>query len=170
MNKQVKRVAKFDYEMMVQNALRRVVQESLLLVQKDGLPGTHHFYITFETNRKDVRIPDFLREKHPEEVTIVLQHQFWDLNVTDVGFSVSLSFNDRHEEVYVPYAAIISFLDPAVKFGLQFVPEEDPAQRTNGKGTSKKSSAGDDETVEAPAAPITDGSNVITLDRFRRKD
>lgn len=163
-------MAKFDYEMMVQSALRRVVQDALTQVEKGGLPGTHHFYITFETNRQDVTIPDFLREKHPEEVTIVLQHQFWDLKVTDVGFSVNLSFNDRHEEIYVPYIAIISFLDPAVKFGLQFIPDPDPAAKKTKAAKGAKAVDVDEEDTTPAHEPILDGSNVITLDRFRRKD
>ena len=87
-------LAKFDYEMMVQNALRSVVRDALNHVEKHGLPGSHHFYITFETNRSDVKIPDFLKQKHPDEVTIVLQHQFWDLKVEEKGFGVSSALWD----------------------------------------------------------------------------
>jgi hypothetical protein len=157
-------LARFDYEVMVQNALRSVVKEALTCVSKTGLPGSHHFYITFETNRTDVKIPEFLRQKHPEEITIVLQHQFWDLKCDDTGFSVSLSFNDIQESIYVPYAAIISFLDPSVKFGLQFVPDEpsSEAMRTDApiRDPIKRS-------VDPADLPKAD--NVVTLDSFRKK-
>lgn len=152
----------FDYEAIVQKALRGAVKEALTEVQTNGFSGAHHFYITFQTNRADVTMPDFLREKHPEEITIVLQHQFWDLKVTDTGFSVSLSFNDNHEILDVPYTAIISFLDPSVKFGLQFVPDEVPT-------LADVKPSGEKKTInEAPSA-TTGGDNVVTLDAFRKK-
>lgn len=160
-------LAKFDYELMVQNALRSVVRDALNHVEKNGLPGSHHFYITFETNRPDVKIPEFLRQKHPEEVTIVLQHQFWDLKIDDKGFGVSLSFNDVHEAIYVPYAAIISFLDPSVKFGLQFIPDEPPSDGAR-SGPHVR-----DATTKTPVDTSTSTSsktdNVVTLDNFRKK-
>lgn len=131
----------FDYELMVQNALRSVVKNALKYVEKHGLPGDHHFYITFESNRNDVKIPKFLRQKYPLEVTIVLQYQFWDLIVDDEGFSVSLAFDDVREVLYIPYNAIISFLDPSVEFGLEFIPN-----RSN------------------------NFNNVVSIDSFRRKD
>lgn len=160
----VRYLARFDYEVMVQEALRKVVQEALTQVEKNGLPGSHHFYITFQTDRPDVTLPNFLREKHPEEITIVLQHQFWDLNVTNNGFSVSLSFNDVHEKIAVPYTAIISFLDPSVKFGLQFIPD-DPEEVTpfaeNAQSTPTKSKG---KVKQQPKE-----NNVVALDQFRKK-
>jgi hypothetical protein len=160
----VSHLAKFDYEMMVQNALRSVVRDALNHVEKHGLPGSHHFYITFETNRSDVKIPDFLKQKHPDEVTIVLQHQFWDLKVEEKGFGVSLSFNDVHEAIYVPYAAIISFLDPSVKFGLQFIPDEPPSDGTRSSSHSRESNHKKADPSDPPKA-----DNVVTLDNFRKK-
>jgi uncharacterized protein len=165
MNTKVGYLAKFDYEVMVQNALRSVVREALRHVEKSGLPGNHHFYITFETNRPDVKIPDFLRQKHPEEVTIVLQHQFWDLKIDDKGFGVNLSFNDAQEAIYVPYTAIISFLDPSVKFGLQFVPDK---FLSTGPGSSPQSpDLNTKKNGDTPTPSKTD--NVVTLDNFRKK-
>ncbi|MBL0942533.1 MAG: hypothetical protein IBJ00_07425, partial [Alphaproteobacteria bacterium] len=93
-----------NYDQLIQEALRGVVRKSLEAVVKKGLPGTHHFYISFRTDRKDVKMPEHLREKHPNEVTIVLQHQFWDLEVDAKGFGVSLSFNGAQERLYVPYS------------------------------------------------------------------
>lgn len=153
----------FDYEAIVQKALRGAVQESLTEVQKNGFTGSHHFYITFQTNRADVEMPDFLRDKHPEEITIVLQHQFWDLKVTESGFAVNLSFNDKHETLVVPYTAIISFLDPSVKFGLQFVPDEVPLLSGNAEESS------DIKTINEVPSATTGGDNVITMDTFRKK-
>lgn len=156
-------MSNFDYEAIVQKALRGAVKESLEKVRDDGFSGSHHFYITFETNRKDVDMPDFLREKHPEEITIVLQHQFWDLVITDTDFSVNLSFNDKQETIKVPYGAIISFLDPSVKFGLQFVPDPAPELMSN------DSSHPTEKTVNAPVSAEVKGDNVITMDQFRKK-
>ncbi len=152
----------FDYEAIVQKALRGAVKESLEEVRDNGFAGAHHFYITFQTNRADVEMPDFLREKHPEEITIVLQHQFWDLKVTDKGFSVNLSFNDKHETLVVPYTAIVSFLDPSVKFGLQFVPDE--VEALSGSVTVPG-----DKTENTVPSATTGGDNVVTMDTFRKK-
>lgn len=161
----------FDYETIVQRALRGAVKESLEMVRDHGFSGSHHFYITFQTNRNDVTIPDFLREKHPEEITIVLQHQFWDLIVTDTEFSVSLSFNDKHECLRVPYGAIVSFLDPSVKFGLQFVPDEAPALNADVTPLKTKEGAGTGNATPSDTTPSTDKpvDNVVTMDQFRKK-
>ena len=116
----------FDYDQMVQEAMRGVVRSALERASKEGLSGSHHFYVTFQTNRPDVVLPKNLLDKHPEEITIVLQHQFWDLKVEQQKFEVKLSFNDNLETIIVPFGAIISFLDPSVKFGLQFIPNDPP--------------------------------------------
>jgi hypothetical protein len=133
-----------DYETMIQTALRGVVRNSLSIVQKNGLPSNHHFYITFITNHPKVKMPEYLFEEYPEEITIVLQHEFWDLEVSSSGFSVTLCFNDKNENLYVPYDAVISFVDPSVKFGLQFVPiiedetlENDANEKKEGKEEQK---------------------------------
>jgi hypothetical protein len=148
----------FDYDEMVQKALKTVVKETLKFSAENGLPGGHHFYITFQTNRPDVKLPQYLIDKHPEEITIVLQHQFWNLAVDEDGFEVSLSFNDVHERIRVAFDALISFLDPYVKFGLQFTPVPPTVIPTKAKGTKKK---GEPHSEKA--------SNVITLDSFRKK-
>ena len=145
---------------MVQKALKSVVKEALQFAAQHGLPGGHHFYITFQTNRPDIKLPKYLLDKHPEEITIVLQHQFWDLHIDEEGFDVSLSFNDVHEKLRVSYSALISFLDPHVKFGLQFNPDPVvvPAiTKTKANGRKK---------AEAVSEPV---SNVVTLDLFRKK-
>ncbi|MFN7709722.1 MAG: SspB family protein [Holosporales bacterium] len=156
----------FDYDQMVQSALRRVVCQTLQMTAKNGLPGSHHFYLTFETNRPDVKIPDFLRERHPQEVTIVLQHQFWDLDADEEGFRVTLSFNDSLERIAVPYAALISFLDPSVKFGLQFIPTPPQEGERKMRKTTTVKVKHEDRGPKASAEP---SSNVVTLDAFRKK-
>lgn len=138
-----------DYDDLIQNALRDVVRRALRQARDHGLPGEHHFYITFQTNRADVQIPEHLRRDHPEEITVVVQHQFWDLEVGETEFSVTLSFNGKRERLVVPYAALVSFMDPFVKFGLQFSPTP-VASPTPHEGAPKK-------------------DNVLTLDAFRNK-
>lgn len=158
-------VKEFNYDTMVHKAFRIVVRDALKYAEQHGLPGSHHFYITFETNRPDVKIPDFLKEKHPDEITIVLQHQFWDLLVLDEFFEVSLSFNDSQERIHVPFIALKNFLDPSVKFGLELSPE---SPRTGLKKSTTKEEAL--ETKKASKAK-KEGSTakVVTLDTFRKK-
>ena len=108
------------YNALVENGLRSVVREALRRVAAEGWPGTHHAYITFKTTAPGVEVPDFLHTRYPDELTIVLQHQFWDLEVDDDSFSVTLSFNKVGQRIVVPFAALTSYADPSVKFGLQF--------------------------------------------------
>lgn len=108
------------YDVLVQQALRGVVRRVLTDSAKDGLPGTHHFYISFDTNAPGVKLSPRLHSMYPEEMTIVLQHQFWDLAVHETGFEVSLSFDKIAERLSVPFDAVTGFFDPSVKFGLKF--------------------------------------------------
>ena len=105
-----------------ENALRTVVREALRKVAKSGLPGEHHFYITCRTNDPGVQLPKYLREQYPDEITLVLQHQFWDLTVEDERFGVNLSFGGKSERIVVPFQAVTGFADPSLDFGLQFKP------------------------------------------------
>lgn len=148
---------KLDYDGLVQQSLRDVVRKALLQVSQHGLFDEHHFYITFRTDRPDVQIPQSLRNDHPEEVTIVLQHQFWDLEIQQDYFAVTLSFHGMHERLKVPFAALLSFMDPSVKFGLQFIPEEKPAP------------SGDDPSPDFTPHDPNGPSNVVALDIFRNK-
>src|SRR5689334_15542809 len=120
------------YDKMVEQALRGVVREALTRAAKNGLPGSHHFYVTFRTGHPGVSIPDYLVAKYPEEMTIVLEHQFWDLEVDGDLLRVTLSFQNRPERLVVPFGAITAFADPSVKFGLQF-------QETEGTAEAKES-------------------------------
>jgi hypothetical protein len=115
------------YDLMVQEALKGVVRKILGEAGRDGLPGDHHFYVTFRTTAAGVRLSQRLREKHPEEMTVVLQHQFWDLNVSDHAFEVGLSFSGVPERLLVPFDSITTFFDPSVQFGLKFELQDAPA-------------------------------------------
>jgi hypothetical protein len=108
------------YDLLAQEALRGVVRRVLIDAAKKGLPGEHHFFITFDTRAPGVRMSDRLRAQHPEEITIVLQHQFWDLTIAEHAFEVGLSFNGVPERLLVPFDAVKSFVDPSVEFGLRF--------------------------------------------------
>ena len=108
------------YDLLVQDALRGVVRNVLAEAARNGLQGDHHFFITFKTNTPGLRLSNRMRERYPDEMTVILQHQFWDLAVTDHGFEVGLSFNNNPERLLVPFAAITSFVDPSVQFGLKF--------------------------------------------------
>ena len=108
------------YDLLVQEALRGVVRNVLGEAARNGLQGDHHFFITFKTNAPGLRLSNRMRERYPDEMTIILQHQFWDLAVTDHAFEVGLSFNKAPERLLIPYEAITSFVDPSVQFGLKF--------------------------------------------------
>jgi uncharacterized protein len=116
------------YDLLAQEALRGVVQRVLADIAKNGFPGEHHLYITFDTHAAGVRISPRLRELYPEDMTIVLQHQFWDLIVSEEGFEVGLSFKGVPERLCVPFLAIKGFFDPSVQFGLKFEPVTEPAE------------------------------------------
>src|SRR5205085_12413988 len=111
---------RFHYDALVDDALRSVVRRVLTQVADKGLPGSHHFYISFRSTDPGVRLPDYLRAKYPEEMTIVLQHQYWDLIIGPDYFEVTVSFNKQQERIKVPFAALSAFVDPSVRFGLQF--------------------------------------------------
>lgn len=148
------------YDRLVETALRSVVRDALKAAVPDAMPGDHHFYLTFRTRAPGVSIPDFLLEQYPEEMTIVLQHQFWNLSVDEERFAVTLSFNNRPADLSIPFAALTAFIDPSVKFGLQFNPEDGAAsggdvQAANSGGASSGAVPMVAETGEGkPPAPI----------------
>ena len=163
----------FRYERMVEEALRGVVREALSLVAKDGLPGEHHFYITFRTDHPDVEVPDHLRKRYPGEMTIVLEHQFWDLKTSDKGFEVTLSFSNVPSHLAVPFEAVIAFADPSVRFGLQFeAPEGLPDLPPNdeaGGDEAEDVEASSDEDSASDGDKAEDNTKIVTLDSFRKK-
>lgn len=156
------------YDEIVQEALRAVVGRVLGQVESSGgfLPGNHHFYITFKTGAPGVAIPPRLKERFPDEMTIVLQNKFWDLKVTPEGFSVGLSFNQIPSTLVVPFSAITAFVDPAVDFGLQFqIAGESEDEPPTGAGNDSPSANSDGDDGDGP----DDGSNVVTVDFGRKK-
>jgi len=158
------------YDQMVENALRGVVRAALIHASEKGLPGDHHFYITFRTDAPDVDIPDSLRETYPTEMTIVLQHQFWDLSVEDDHFNVTLSFSNVPSRLTVPYESVIAFADPSVRFGLQFDLEEGAEDVLEAADNNGEEPGGDNDAEAGDSPPQEIGSaKVITLDTFRKK-
>lgn len=154
------------YDVLAQEALRGLVRKVLTEVAQTGLPGDHHFFITFSTEYPDVRVSPRLKAQYPAEMTVVLQHQFWDLTVSDSVFEVGLSFNGVPEKLHVPFRAVTSFIDPHASFALKFdagaeaVPEEvEEPKRIASAATTE------------PAGPAADAAApVVSLDAFRKKN
>jgi hypothetical protein len=186
------------YDLLTQQALRGVVRNVLTDTAKKGLTGDHHFYISFNTQADGVRLSQRILAQYPEEMTIILQHQFWDLSVTDDSFEVGLSFGGVPEKLTVPFESINGFFDPSVQFGLQFEPvgegqdnivpaeakpdtKKRPEMRQDTKQDTKQEprkqpARGSVPTVAAPANPEppeptkpASGAEVVRLDRFRKK-
>lgn len=180
------------YEKMVESALRGVVRQALAEVADRGLPGGHHFYVTFRTDFPGVSIPEYLRGQYPDTMTIVLQHQFWGLDVQPDKFSITLSFRKVHERLTVPFDALTAFADPSVNFALQFdvmtrseqpqgrvqaLPSATrgmPAVQAGGASSAPQSAEGTSDSDAASLgkpsdAAETDGEKVVVLDAFRKK-
>ena len=147
------------YDLLAQEALRGVVRNVLNDAAKNGLPGEHHFFVTFDTGAEGVVVSTRMRAQYPTEMTVVLQHQFWDLEITEEHFSVTLSFQKQPERLVVPFAAIRSFADPSVNFALEFAaPEVKPA------------ASGAPVLVEPPPKPAKKSTaDVVALDSFRKR-
>jgi hypothetical protein len=190
-------VDQIRYDLLTQQALRGVVRSVLSDAAKKGLPGDHHFFISFDTNADGVRMPDRLRAQFPEEMTIILQHQFWHLTVNERGFEVDLTFGGIMERLAIPYEAINGFFDPSVQFGLQFEEvTEGQVQQTPANAQDKAQDKSPDRAKDQPARkrrppalvetepvapmiaavpdpepdkPTRGGGEVVRLDRFRKK-
>ncbi len=164
------------YDLLAQDALRGLVRKVLTDASKSGLPGEHHFSISFRTDAEGVKLSPRLREQFPEEMTVILQYQFWDLKVTDQGFEVGLSFGGVPEKIGVPFAAIKSFFDPSVQFGLQFETleiepqaEASPGEAAPAEIKPAEEPAGEARPQAAAASPDRPTGEVVRLDRFRKK-
>lgn len=169
------------YDILAQEALRGVMRKVLAEVARTGLPGNHHFFITFLTGAPGVRISSRLRERYPEQMTIVIQFQYWDLKVTDTGFEVGLSFSDVPEKLEIPFAAVRGFYDPSVNFELEFdvkaeqaeaAAEPDSAAPVTLAPEKKQPAArkqADAEKQEAADSSPAKGADVVSLDAFRKK-
>ena len=174
------------YDILAQDALRGVIRKVLSEVARTGLPGDHHFFITLATQAPGVRISSRLLAQYPEDITIVLQHQYWDLTVTEQAFEVGLSFNGVPERLLVPFSAIKDFLDPSVQFQLRFevairpaaLAEVEPPEASDlpaaaeaeapqaGTASAAQTADGDAGDGEEEAAPM---AQVVSLDAFRKK-
>jgi uncharacterized protein len=165
------------YDLLAQDALRGVVRAALLRVRQSGLPGEHHFYISFNTRHPDVRLSERLRNKYEKEMTIVLQHQFWNLQVGERDFEVELSFNEIAEKLVVPFSAVKGFFDPAAQFALQFEMIEEKVETAaepapNLRDHQAQAAEVPLEALPAPAAgprPSNDDQKIVSLDSFRKK-
>ena len=159
------------YDQLMQEALRGVVRAALQQAANPrGLPGKHHFYITFRTHGAGVVIPEHLSNRYPDEMTIVLEHQFWDLEVYPDRFRVILKFSGQPHPIVIPFAAITRFFDPSVKFGLQFEPHhQDENRMVSGAGAGATSVAPDAPPPAQAQDPEPTNASVVSLDAFRKK-
>ena len=142
-----------NYGQMMQRALRSVMAEALGTVAEIGLPGDHHFYITIDTRHPETDLPDWLRAEYPKQITIVLQFEYSDLEVSDEGFGVQMSFADRNAAIYAPFDSVLTFVDPSVEFGLKFDATEIEE---------------DDASEPVAEAKPDEGGEVVSLDQFRK--
>jgi hypothetical protein len=152
-----------DYGNLMHRAMRGLIQEVLQGVQANGLPGAHHFFITFDTTHPDARLADWLRDRYPSEMTVVMQHWYDNLEVGDDGFGITLNFGDAPEDLYVPYDAIQTFVDPSVEFGLRFESQEEDDEDDLDEVAP--------DTPDAPAPkkkPAKADAEVVSLDSFRK--
>lgn len=156
------------YDRMVEKALRGVARQAIEEVIDNGLPGDHHFYITFLTEYDGVKIPDYLRERYPGEMTIVLQYQFYDLSIDDEFLKVTLSFNNIPENLVIPVGAITIFADPSVNFALQFQPIDNQDYDDDPDATSKEDTSSKDDGQDKKENTAEKGE-VVSLDQFRKK-
>ena len=177
------------YDVLAQEALRGVLRKVMAEVAQTGLPDEHHFFITFDTRFPGVRISSRLAAQYPDEMTVVMQHQFWDLTVTDTMFEIGLSFNGVAEQLVVPFKAISAFVDPHASFGLKFDAEAADAGAPEAEAVDAASNADGDVEVSGSAddsAPVSEGTvaandtaegsaardsaDVVSLDAFRKKN
>lgn len=168
------------YDILAQDALRGVMRKVLSEVSRTGLPGNHHFFITFLTGAPGVRVSSRLKERYPEQMTIVLQFQYWDLKVSDVGFEIGLSFSDIPEKLEIPFAAVRGFYDPSVNFELEFdvkppAEDEQPQETTEASPASIETNEitpippADKKTQDEAEKEPGKSADVVSLDAFRKK-
>ncbi len=150
-----------DYGNLMHRAMRGLIQKVLIDVAANGLPGKHHFFITFDTMHPDVEIADWLSDRYPGEMTIVVQHWFDNLTVTDEGFAITLNFGDNPEPLYIPYDAIKTFVDPSVEFGLRFETQDDPEEAEDVAEAPMN-------VMAEPQAESRTEAEVVSLDKFRK--
>jgi len=150
-----------DYGRLMHEAMRGLIQRVLRDVGANGLPGDHHFFVTFDTTHPLVQIADWLRERYPDEMTVVIQHWFEDLVVEDAGFAITLNFGDSPEALYIPFDAVRTFVDPSVEFGLRFESGEDDQTEDADEGEA-------DMVEDAEDPQAAKDAEVVSLDSFRK--
>ena len=146
-----------DYGNLMHRAMRGLIQSVLTDVAEHGLPGAHHFFITFDTKHPDVQMADWLKDRYPTEMTVVLQHWFENLIVTDEGFSITLNFGNNPEPMVIPFDALRTFVDPSVEFGLRFETQEKDEEEED-----------DEIDIEVEEEPERQAAEVVSLDQFRK--
>ena len=156
--------ASIDYGNLMHDAMRGLIQRVLTRISEEGLPGAHHFFITFDTLHPDVELADWLSDRYPGEMTIVLQHWFDNLEVTDEGFSVTLNFGNSPELLYIPYEAIKTFVDPSVEFGLRFETQDDESE----DGDDDEEAPMEEMAEPDDEQPAHKDAEVVSLDSFRK--
>ena len=167
-----------NYQTMTHNAMMSIVSDALQSVAKDGLPGEHHFYITFAPQHPSVDMPDELRARQGDEMTIVLQHQFENLIVSELGFQVDLAFDGTVQTLRIPFATVLAFFDPSVEFGLRFPTNQEqmldeapsaPSSGSQSASDSTSETSSDKDEPDAPEAEAPKTGEVVNLDTFRDK-
>lgn len=153
-------VRSIDYGILMHRAMRGLIQTVLADVAKNGLPGAHHFFITFDTTYPGVELADWLRERYPEEMTVVIQTWFENFVVDDDGFSITLNFGNNPEPMLIPFDAVRTFVDPSVEFGLRF--------ETQSSDDEDEEEEGDDIDIEVEDEPARRDAEVVSLDKFRK--
>jgi len=156
-----------DYGNLMHDAMRGLIRRVLDDVKVNGLPGAHHFFITFDTAHPDAELADWLSDRYPGEMTVVMQHWYDGLEVTDQGFSITLNFGDAPEPLYIPYDAIRTFVDPSVEFGLKFEQQEDAEDTLTPVPDAEDLPHVDAEELEVEEAPVKD-AEIVSLDAFRK--
>lgn len=164
-----------DYGNLMHNAMRGLIRQVLLDVRKDGLPGDHHFFITFDTMHPDVELADWLSDRYPEEMTVVIQHWFDNLEVNEDSFSITLNFGDSPEPLFIPYDAIRTFVDPSVEFGLRFETQEADDDDIDTDLDDVDDIATESEVADFSAAEPKKSDDtgpkeaeIVSLDKFRK--
>jgi hypothetical protein len=148
-----------DYGNLMHRAMRGLIKSVLDDIAARGLPGAHHFFITFDTNAPGVAIADWLKARYPEEMTVVIQDWYENLIVTDEGFSITLNFGNSPERLIIPFESLRTFVDPSVEFGLRF----------DSKTATEEDEAEDDDTADDPDPPPSPQGQVVSLDKFRKQ-
>jgi hypothetical protein len=157
-----------DYQALVHKALKGAVREILLIVEAGGLKGDHHYYITFKTEAEGVSVPKRMKTQYPNEMTIVIQHRYWDLKIHDDRFEIGLSFNQRPEHLVIPFEAITSLVDPSQRFALQFDTEPQEEEQEGQLFDALNMEEDPHEETPDDKAPEKNEDNVVALDAFRK--